>query len=83
MTAAAAALPPLLHSVWWNHRDPNSGSEAFPHLRQYNREGWGQRWRRRAKRQAENQVIFMSQKDALSCFLESSVILTGNSSKVS
>lgn len=56
MTAAVAALPPLLHSVWWNHRDSGSGAEAYPHLRQYNREGWGQRWRRRVKRQAENTV---------------------------
>ncbi|OXA59153.1 protein spaetzle 5 [Folsomia candida] len=54
MAAAAAALPPLLHSVWWNHRDPSSGTEAYPHVAQYNQEGWGQRWRRRAKRQAEN-----------------------------
>lgn len=65
MAAAAAALPPLLHSVWWNHRDPSSGTEAYPHVAQYNQEGWGQRWRRRAKRQAENTVIIFTLKTGI------------------
>jgi len=51
----AAAIPPILHSIWWNHRDPLTNQEVFPQVNQYNQH---QRWRRRAKRQAapEDQV---------------------------
>jgi hypothetical protein len=54
---AALAVPPILHSVWWNHRDTSKGTQAFPHLMQYNQESWRQRVRRRVRRQADGNSL--------------------------
>jgi len=31
----AAAIPPILQSVWWNHRDRTSRQASFPHIVQH------------------------------------------------
>jgi hypothetical protein len=50
---AAAIIPPLLHSIWWSHRDKNTNRPSFPYLPQ-------NRFHRIQKRQLttdETQVI--------------------------
>ena len=51
-TIAAVIIPPIVHSIWWNHRDKNTNRPAFPYLPQ-------NRFHRIQKRQVttdENQV---------------------------